>query len=178
MAEITTIARPYAKAAFAYAHEHKALAAWGDMLALAAAVVSDRKMAALLGMPKLTGDKQADAVITVCGDKLDAAGKNFIRQLCGNRRVFALPAIREQFDVMVADLQKLGEVSVTSAFPMGAAETEKLTATLKRRFEQDVRLSVDVDPALMGGIVVRFGDLVIDASVRGRLNKLANALNS
>lgn len=178
MAEITTIARPYAKAAFAYARETNALAKWSEMLAFAAAVTSDEKMAAFLAKPQLTAAKQADAVITACGDKLDNAGKNFVRQLCGNRRVFALAAIREQFEQMVAELQKLGEVTVTSAFPMGDAETAKLAASLKRRFAQDVRVSVEVDPALMGGVIVRFGDLVIDASVRGRLNKLASTLNS
>lgn len=178
MAEITTIARPYAKAAFAYAREANALAKWSEMLAFAAAATSNEKMAAFLAKPQLTAAKQADAVITACGDKLDNAGKNFVRQLCSNRRVFVLPAIREQFEQMVAELQKVGEVTVTSAFPMGDAETAKLAASLKRRFAQDVRVSVEVDPALMGGIVVRFGDLVIDASVRGRLNKLASTLNS
>lgn len=178
MAEITTIARPYAKAAFSFAREQNALAAWGGMLAFAAAVVSDARMAAYLSRPQLTGAKQAEAVIAACGDKLDKSGQNFVRQLCANRRIAALPAIREQFDAMVAELQKLGEVTVTSAFPMGDAETAKLTASLKRRFAQDVRVAVEVDPALMGGIVVRFGDLVIDASVRGRLNKLASTLNS
>ncbi len=182
MAEIITIARPYAKAAFAYARdqapEKGALAQWSSMLALAAAVVADEHMAAFLSRPQLTAAKQAEAVIAVCGDKLNEAGKNFVRQLCGNRRIFALSAISEQFDRMVAELQKLGEVTVTSAYPMGDAQTAKLTASLQRRFAQDVRVSVDVDPALMGGIVVHFGDLVIDASVRGRLNKLAGTLNS
>jgi len=178
MAEITTIARPYAKAAFAYAREKNALTQWAAMLGLVAAVVADEHMTAYLSRPQLTATKQADAVIAVCGDKLDEPVKNFVRQLCSNRRVFALSAISGQFDAMVAELQKLGDVAVTSAFPMNDAETSKLAASLKRRFAQDVRVSVDVDPALMGGIVVRFGDLVIDASVRGRLNKLANTLNS
>ena len=178
MAEITTIARPYAKAAFTFAREQNTLAPWGEMLALTAAVVAEPRMAAYLSRPQLTGAKQADAVIATCGDKLDKAGQNFVRQLCANRRISALPAIREQFDAMVAELQKLGDVTVTSAYPMGEAETTTLTASLKRRFAQDVRVAVDVDPTLMGGIVVRFGDMVIDASVRGRLNKLASTLNS
>lgn len=178
MAEITTVARPYAKAAFAHAREHNALAQWSGMLAFAAAVVADEKMAAYLARPQLTAARQSEAVIAACGDKLDEAGKNFVRQICANRRVSALPAIRAVFEDMVAELQKLGEVNVISAFPMGDAETAKLAAALKRRFNQDVRVSVEVDPALMGGVVVRFGDLVIDASVRGRLDKLASTLNS
>lgn len=178
MAEIITIARPYAKAAFAYAREANALAKWSGMLAFAAAVASDAKMAAFLAKPQLTAAKQAEGVIAACGDKLDDAGRNFVRQLCSNRRVSILPAVSEQFDLMVAELQKLGEVTVTSAFPMNDAETAKLAASLKRRFAQDVRVSVEVDPALMGGAVIRFGDLVIDASVRGRLEKLASTLNS
>lgn len=178
MAEITTIARPYAKAAFTYAREKNALAQWGSMLAFADAVVADQKMAQYLARPQLTPAKQAEAVITACGDRLDDAGRNYLRQLCANRRLFALPAIRQRFEQMVAEEQKLGEVAVTSAFPMSDAETAKLAASLKRRFAQDVRVSVEVDPALMGGIVIRFGDLVIDASVRGRLEKLASTLNS
>lgn len=178
MAEISTIARPYAKAAFSFAREKNQLAPWSQMLAFAAAAVSNERMAAYLSRPQLTPAKQADALIAACGDQLDNGGKNFVRQLCGNRRLFALPAISEQYDQMVAELQKLGEVTVTSAFPMNDAETAKLAASLKRRFAQDVRVSVEVDPALMGGVIVRFGDLVIDASVRGRLNKLASTLNS
>lgn len=178
MAEITTVARPYAKAAVSYAREQNALANWSGMLSFAAAVAADEKMAAYLARPQLTAAQQADALIAACGDKLDAAGSNFVKQLCANRRVSALPAIRELFEQMVAELQKLGEVNVTSAFAMDEAATAKLAASLKRRFNQDVRVSVEVDPALMGGIVVRFGDLVIDASVRGRLDKLASTLNS
>lgn len=183
MAEITTIARPYAKAAFGHAREAQAkqpdaLVQWQRMLTLAAAVVAEPKMARLLARPQLTAAKQAEAIIAVCGDELDAAFGNFVRQLCSNHRVFVLTAIRDQFNQMVAELQKLGDVTVVSAFPMNDAETTKLAAALKRRFAQDVHVSIEVDPALMGGIVVRFGDLVIDASVRGRLNKLATTLNS
>lgn len=178
MAEITTVARPYAKAAFAFAREHNALARWDDMLSFAAAVVSDRKMAAYLARPQLTAQQQADAVAQACGDKLDVAGKNFIRQLCGHRRLTALPAVLVQFQQMVAELEKRGDVQVVSTFPLSAAEEATLTAALKRRFEQDVRIDVTVDPALMGGVVVRFGDQVIDGSVRSRLAKLASTLNS
>lgn len=178
MAEISTIARPYAKAAFQFARESNALAKWGEMLALLAGVVADPRMGAFLARPQLTGAKQAEAIEAVCGDRLDTGARNFLRQLCGNRRVFALAAIREQFDRMVAELNKLGEVNVVSAFPMEDAEVAKISAALKRRFAQEVRVSVDVDPALMGGIVVHFGDVVIDASVRGRLEKLASTLNS
>lgn len=189
MAEITTIARPYAKAAFTHARaaqardaagagQATALAQWGQMLSLAAAVVAEPKMAAFLARPQLTATQQADALIAVCGDQLNAAAGNFIRQLCGNRRIFVLAAIRDQFAKMVAELQKLGEITVVSAFPMSDAQTTKVTASLQQRFAQDVHVSVEVDSTLMGGIVVRFGDLVIDASVRGRLNKLASTLNS
>lgn len=178
MAEITTVARPYAKAAFSYAREQNALAKWNEMLSFAAAVVSDEKMAAHISRPQLTAVQQADAVAAACGDKLDAAGRNFVRQLCSNRRIGALPAVLVQFQQMVAELEKLGEVTVRSAYPLGDDEVAKLTASLKRRFNQDVRVDVKVDPALMGGIVVQFGDQVIDGSVRSRLAKLASTLNS
>lgn len=178
MAEITTVARPYAKAAFAYAREQNALAKWAEMLSFAAAVVSDKNMAAYLARPQLTAQQQADAVARACGDTLDTAGKNFVRQMCGHRRLEALPVVLAQFQQMVAELEKLGDVQVVSAFPLNDAEVSKLTASLKRRFEQDVRVEVSVDPALMGGVVVRFGDQVIDGSVRSRLAKLASTLNS
>lgn len=178
MAEITTVARPYAKAAFAYALEHKALAKWAEMLSLAGAVVSDTRMAAFLARPQLTAQQQADAVAEVCGDKLDSAGRNFVRQMCGHRRLAALPVVLSQFLQMVAELEKRGDVQVVSAFPLNDAEVAKLTASLSRRFEQEVRVDVTVDPALMGGVVVRFGDQVIDGSVRSRLAKLASTLNS
>jgi F-type H+-transporting ATPase subunit delta len=178
MAEITTVARPYAKAAFSYAREQNAVGKWNEMLAFAAAVVSDERMAVYLARPQLTAQQQAEAVAQACGDKLDAAGGNFIRQLCSSRRLSVLPAVLVQFEQMVAELEKTGDVQVVSAFPLDDAEVEKLTASLKRRFEQDVRIEVVVDPALMGGVVVRFGDQVIDGSVRSRLAKLASTLNS
>jgi F-type H+-transporting ATPase subunit delta len=178
MAEITTVARPYAKAAFAWAREKNALHPWREMLAFAAAVVTDERMAAFLARPQLTAQQQSDAVIGACGDRLDNAGRNFITQLCGNRRIAALPTIRDQFETMVAELEKLGDVQVSSAYPVEEAQVKALAAALARHFGQEVRINVEVDPSLMGGAVFRFGDQVIDGSVRSKLQKLAATLNS
>lgn len=178
MAEITTVARPYAKAAFGWARDKNAITQWREMLAFASAVVSDARMAAFLARPQLTAQQQSDAVVGACGDRLDEAGRNFVQQLCGNRRIAALPVIRDQFETMVAELEKLGDVQVTSAYAVEDADVKSLTTALARHFGQEVRINVEVDPSLMGGAVFRFGDQVIDGSVRSKLEKLAATLNS
>lgn len=178
MVEITTVARPYAKAAFEYARGEGQLAAWSSMLALAATVVADADFKQYLARPILGAEQQADAVLKVCGDRLDTAGKNFISNLAANKRLAILPAISAQFDALRAQAEGVVDVQVTTAQALDDAQTRSLAQTLTQKLSRQVSISSDVDASLIGGVVIRAGDTVIDASVRGKLAQLSATLNS
>lgn len=178
MAELTTIARPYAKAAFLHAQETGALEKWESMLQLAAAVVRDGAMRAALEAPQRGAGERARLMIEVCGEELDEGAQNFIHQLSQNKRLSLLPVIAQLFHRLMAAQQRFQDVEVTSAFELEDGETQKLSDSLKQRLGMEVNVSTSVDDSLIGGVLVRAGDTVIDGSVRGRLNRLAERLNS
>ena len=178
MAELTTLARPYAKAAFLFAREQNALDKWETMLGLAAALIEDADMASALDSPQLSATDKAKLFVDVGGDQFDAGIANLIAQLAENKRLELLPLIFAQFHALMAEQQKFADVEVVSAFELNDAETGKLVESLKKRFGMEVRVSSKVDAGLIGGVIIRAGDTVIDGSVRGRLHKLAEQLNS
>ena len=178
MAELTTIARPYAKAAFLFAKEQGALDKWEKMLDLAAAVAGDATMRAYLDQPELDDSAKVSAFAEVCGDELDESGRNFVAQLASNKRLSLLPVILELFHELLAQEQRFTDVELVSAFEMDDAVADKLVAALKKRLGTDVNVTSSVDASLIGGVLVRAGDTVIDGSVRGRLTRLAEQLNS
>jgi F-type H+-transporting ATPase subunit delta len=178
MAELSTLARPYAKAAFEYAVEAKDLQGWSDSLTLAASVAQQSAVEELLTSPSVTAAKQAEAVQDICGDELATACQNFISILSENRRLQLLPQISQQFDVMKANLEKAVDVDVVAAAKLDAAQQKTLSEALSAKLERKVNLQVSLDKSLIGGAVIRAGDTVIDGSIRGRLTKLAESLNT
>jgi F-type H+-transporting ATPase subunit delta len=178
MAELSTLARPYAKAAFEYARDKEALAQWAQQLATAAAVTMDDVLVAVLGNPALTAEQQAQTVTEVCGDALEAEVRNYIAILATNKRIALLPEISSLFYQYKANQEKSIDVEVVSAFDLADATTDKLAQVLGKKLEREVKVSTSTDESLLGGVLIRAGDLVIDGSVRGRLNKLAEAMNS
>ena len=178
MAELTTIARPYAKAAFVFAKEHDALEQWEKMLGLAAAVAGDASMRAYLDQPELDDATKVSAFAEVCGDELDESVRNFVAQLTQNKRLPLLPIILQLFHELLAEQQQFTDVEMISAFELDDAATDKLVAALKKRLGTEVNVTTSVDQSRIGGVLVRAGDTVIDGSVRGRLNRLAEQLNS
>ncbi|WP_217475693.1 F0F1 ATP synthase subunit delta [Stutzerimonas stutzeri] len=178
MAELTTLARPYAKAAFEHAQAHQQLANWSAMLGLAAAVSLDDTMQRVLKAPRLTSTEKATAFIEVCGDKFDAQAQNFIQVIAENDRLALLPDIYAQFELYKAEQEKSIDVDVTSAFALSDEQQDKLAKVLSARLGREVRLHAAEDATLIGGVLIRAGDLVIDGSVRGKLAKLAEALKS
>ena len=178
MAELTTLARPYAKAVFAEAQEKSALDAWSSDLATLAAFAADADMAKVLVHPSLTAQQQAQALIDVCGDKLNDAAKNLVAVLAENKRLPLLPEIAALYEEFKAQLQNTVDVVVTSAFELSSEQAEKLAQALKAKLQCDVRMSSEVDESLIGGAIIRAGDLVIDGSVTGKLSKLAEAMKS
>ncbi len=176
MAEISTLARPYARAAFDIARDRKAMPQWSGMLQFAAAAASDEQMAPLLDDPRQTREQIAEMFIQVCGKQLDKNAQNFVRVLADNRRLALLPRIAELFNVYRAEAENTIKVEVVSGSKFSAAQQKELAAHLKKRFGRDVQLEYTVDETMLGGAIVRAGDEVIDGSVRGQLSKLASAL--
>lgn len=176
MAELATLARPYAKAAFKFAKEQNAATQWSSMLAFSAAAINDGDVSSALDNPQLTADQQADAFIKVCGDQLNDAGKNFIRQLTQNKRLSVLPQIAALYETLLAEEERKQDVEVTSAYALTADEQNTLKAKLEKKLGKEINLQSSVDKTLVGGVIIRAGDMVIDGSVQGKLQQLSQAL--
>jgi F-type H+-transporting ATPase subunit delta len=177
MSQLTTLARPYARAAFETAIADGSLKPWSAALGLLAALLQDSKVADYLSDPSRNTGTQAQTLIDLGGSELDQKAQNFVLVLAANKRLALLPEISVLFEELKADYEKTVDVEVISAFGMDSSAESSLVAALKKRLQRDVKLNVTVDRALIGGMIVRAGDLVIDGSVRGRLNKLAESIN-
>ena len=147
-------------------------------MATAASVVRDARAAELLGSPSFTAAQKADALIEVCGDDLPADARNFVRVLADNRRLPLLPQIHALFLALKAQQEKAVDLQVTSAYEIAPEQAERLARVMGEKLQRQVRVSTAVDASLIGGVVLRTEDLVIDGSVRGRLAKLSEAMNS
>ena len=178
MADKTTVARPYAKAAFAEAKDAKHLGPWSEALRNASVVVQDPRVHRLLGNPAVTNAELAKLVTDLAGPGLDEQGRNFVQTLAENRRLAYLPEISTLFDELKDEAEGVIDVTVTSAAPLENGQHEALSAALQRRLKRQIRLQCETDPTLIGGAVLRAGDLVIDGSVRSRLNRIAYELTA
>ena len=176
MAEKSTIARPYAQAAFSMAESQGNLKKWSDMLQLVAAVASDDAMQVLIGNPSIDNDKLVELISGICGEGLDQYGQNFVRVLAENKRLDVILEIAELYEAKRAEAESTVEAVVTSASPLSEAQQVQLVAALKKRLGREVTLVTKTDETILGGAIVRAGDLVIDASVTGQLEQLANTL--
>ncbi|GAC1500672.1 MAG: F0F1 ATP synthase subunit delta [Steroidobacteraceae bacterium] len=178
MAERATIARPYAKAAFEYASGASAFAGWSQGLKTLAEIVADPRVAALTRSPQCTAADLAALVTDVAGGRLDAGMQNFVRVLAENHRLLLVPEIASYYEVLRSAVENTVDVEVVSAVPLDAAQADKLTRALGTRLKREVRMRTSVDATLLGGAVLRAGDLVIDGSLKGRLQRLATELGS
>ena len=176
MAEKSTIARPYAQAAFDIANEKGDLKSWSDMLQLIAAVSSDAVMQDMIGNPSIEREKVIDIIFGVCADKLNDAGKNFVKVLADNGRLNVATEIAQGYEEHRAEAEKTVEAEVTSAFPLSDAQITSMTEALKKRLGREVTLNASIDETIVGGAIIRAGDLMIDGSVSGQLEKLATTL--
>ena len=176
-AEPATIARPYARAAFSYALDQaQGLNSWSKMLALLAVASSEKLVLEALDDPLLSGVEEANLLIGVLGDELSEEAKNFVTVLAGYSRIELLPNIAEMFELLKANQEKTMEVEVTSAFEVTDGEKIALSEALRKKLQREIKLETSVDPNLLGGVVIKAEDTVIDDSVRGKLQKLSNAL--
>ena len=173
MSQALTLARPYARAAFALAQEAGASASWSHALGLAARIAADPQVAALLGNPRLT---QADAVTLLSSESAGIPFADFLALLAENRRLALLPEISGLFEEQLAEANRVVKARVTSATALPDGELETLRQALRKRFGRDVEMETAIDEALIGGAVIDAGDVVIDGSLRGKLSRLQAAL--
>jgi len=176
MAELITLARPYAKAAFEYAVEQNALAPWCEFLHAAASITLDSRVAACLLDPRVSKQQLFDLYCDVLAEGLRESMQNFLHLLLDNNRLQALPDIISLFEVLRADYEKTVDVDVRSFLPLEPEQEQRLAQALKERLQRDVSLHIEVDKNLLGGTVIRAKDLVIDGSARSKLARMAEQM--
>ena len=178
MDDLSTVARPYAQAAFSQARDEGKLADWSEMLSFLASAVRDPTLAGVIANPRVDGARLLELIEQIGGDRISDTGRNFLRLLVENARLVALPQISEQFEVARFREEGRRNVDVVSARKLTKKQNDDLAKAVSRRLGTEVELTVTVDKELLGGVIVRAGDLVIDASLRGRLAQLGNALGA
>jgi F-type H+-transporting ATPase subunit delta len=176
MAEISTIARPYAVAAYKLGKQQKALAKWSDMLGFATQVANDTKMQTYINDPKVVASDLQATFLKVCGDKLNENAQNLIKVLVEYGRLSILPAITDAFEALKAQDEGVLEAQIIAASKLSAAETKDLVKRLEEKFGKKIEATVSVDAEIIGGIKIIVGDTVIDASVKNQLQNLAYTL--
>ena len=169
MAELATIARPYAEAAFELARHEQALPAWSEMLRFAASIVGDERVAEALDNPRLDTAAKESLLLSIGGDRFDAQARNFIHVLVEGERVALLPQIAAMFETLKNEAEATAKATIESAFEMTDAQVAELQGALEKRFGKKIETTVMVNPDLIGGARVTVGDSVLDGSVQARL---------
>jgi len=169
MAELATIARPYAEAAFSLARDSQALPAWSDMLKFAASLVTDDRVAKALDNPRLDSAAKESLLLSIGGDRFDESARNFIRVLVESERVSLLPQIATMFDTLKSDAESTANATIESAFELTDAQRSELQSALEKRFGRKIETTVRVNPDLIGGARVTVGDAVLDGSIQAKL---------
>jgi F-type H+-transporting ATPase subunit delta len=169
MAELATIARPYAEAAFELARDAQALPKWSEMMRFAATIVGDPRVAEALDNPRLDARAKASLLLSIAGDRFDGEARNFIRVLVEGERVMLLPQIATMFETLKDDAEATAKATIESAFEMNDAQVDELRRALEKRFGRKIEATVTVNPELIGGARVTVGDAVLDGSVQAKL---------
>lgn len=178
MAEISTIARPYAVAAYNLAKEKNALASWSDMLGLMSAVATNDDMHAYINDPKVIDSDLEATFLKVCGDKLNADAQNLVKVLVEYSRMAIIPAISSAFETLKAQDEGVLEAQVISATKLSSAESTDLVKKLEAKFSKKVEATFSIDKEILGGVKIVVGDTVIDASIQSQLQSLAYTLSA
>ena len=176
MAEAITVARPYAQAAFLFASAHQTLKDWSEMLTLLAVIIDDAGMSEVIDSPQLTETQLADLIIQVGGERINEKCANFIRVLAASGRLKLMPEIAALFEIQRRDAEGTVQAELVTAFPASETQQAEIITSLSKRLGREVELSCSTDAGLLGGAIIRAGDLVIDGSVRGKLERLGAAL--
>lgn len=177
MSELTTVARPYAKAAFDFAVEAKAIDSWLLQLTFAAEVAKDETIKGYLSGGASVEQAQT-FFLSVCGEQIDSQGQNFLKVMAENERLLVLPHVLTQFLALKAEFEQEVTVDVTSAVEITAEQKTTLSAALVKRLARKVKLNCIVDATIISGLIIKADDMVIDGSVQGKLSRLATILQS
>jgi F-type H+-transporting ATPase subunit delta len=180
MSDFDTVARPYARALFELAEEEKKLQQWQDNLQQAAAIAADSDMHAIFEQPAITAGELTELFLSVtaaAGVEADADFSNLVGLLAENDRLAALPAISAQYAVLKQDAEGTIEVLVCSAQELSAEQQDKIASSMAKRLGKEVSITTEIDPSLIAGAIITAGDLVIDGSASGQMQKLTIALN-
>ncbi|MGB0893845.1 MAG: F0F1 ATP synthase subunit delta [Parashewanella sp.] len=177
MAELTTIARPYAKAAFDFAVEQNAVQNWAEMLEFAAVVSAHQDVNPML-KGAIAPKELAQFFIGICGEQLNEQGHNLIKVMAENGRLEVLPAVSELFAEFQNEWAKEVEADVISATELSSEKQQQISQQLEQRLARKVKLNCSIDASLVAGVIIKAGDLVIDGSVRGKLSRLSDDLQS
>ena len=176
MTDFTTAARPYANAVYDTASESNTIDSWGDALTNLATVVSDAKMSKLLDSPDLGKAEKGELIIKVLGDNLTDKQQNLVKLMAENSRLKLMPDVLEQFEVARAKAENKIEAEITSAFELSAEQISELVNTLKNKLGSDITVTTSIDESLIGGVIIKAGDTIIDASMKSQLDSLALSL--
>ncbi|MDA8963394.1 F0F1 ATP synthase subunit delta [Pseudomonadales bacterium] len=177
MAELRTLARPYAKAAFQAAGDTSSVQLWADQLTLLGSISAEPKVTDAISSSTVDAATQVATLTALMGGDLNGAVSNFLHVLASNKRLLLLPSIAELFNELKADLERSVEVNISTAFALDSAVETKLAEALKNKLQREIHVNTNVDKSLLGGVVVRAGDIVIDGSIKGRIAKLAEAMS-
>lgn len=178
MAELITVARPYAEAVFRLAKESNTLSQWSDVLGNLALIADNQSVLDVVANPKCSVDQVQELLVGLLGADANAEVKNFLAAVLENRRFATLPAVSALFEQLKAADEGVAQAHIESAFAMTDAQLAELTATLTQQLNRKISADVSVNPELIGGVKITIGDLVIDASVSGKLTVLATSLKS
>jgi len=176
MSEFTTAARPYAKAAFEVAQAESKQAEWSDALQFIDAVVCNDDFVAVIDNPAMGAEAKGDILVDICADKLSETQKNFIKVMAENSRLMLMPEIVVLYEAHRAAAENTVEATATAAYALSDAQVQSMTDALKKKLGCDVTLTTEVDSSLIGGVIIRAGDLVIDGSTQAKIGSLTQAV--
>ncbi|HLS18031.1 MAG TPA: F0F1 ATP synthase subunit delta [Paenalcaligenes sp.] len=178
MAELSTVARPYAEALFEHARDEGTLTQWSELLTIMAQVVAQHDVQEALNNPTLSHDQRYELFIGLLDTKLSDKAQNFIQLLIRNERLLLLPAVAQQFEVLRHKLEGIALAEITSAFELSESQVNDLVAALEKKFGLQLKAEVTIDPSLIGGVRVKVGDQVLDTSVQAQLAHMRDKLVS
>ncbi|MDP3876635.1 MAG: F0F1 ATP synthase subunit delta [Methylobacter sp.] len=176
MSELATLARPYAAAVFKRAQEAGTTEKWSNSLAFISAVLNDKEISVVVDNPKVNKERLSALMLDICQEQVDEEGANFLKLLVQNNRLTLAPTIAELFEALKAESEGYVDVEVTTAYAFSKEGQQSFTATLEKSLSKKVHMNVTVDKSLIGGVLVRAGDRVIDGSIKGQLQQLAKRL--
>ncbi len=176
MSELSTLARPYAEAAFKRSIENKSASEWSEALKFLSVVMQDREMISIVTNPKVTNEQLTTLLLDISKDQLKKEAINFLKLLIQSDRLLLAPQISELYERFKAEQEGYVDVEVISAYALSADEQKKFTTMLEKQLDKKVHITTSIDKTLLGGFLARAGDLVIDGSVKGRLQQLAKIL--